>query len=207
MSLQLQRYIALDISTQMLDIASQCQKNIAHIQRFYIQEDFDDFSRFHTHRDRPSLFMMLGNTITNLVDIQSYLRDLFIIFHDEDILLLGVEISDNENIDSLVEEYNAPENKILTFRPLEYIGVPPTAGYVDIFFNPEKKRIEEWFVFQETVALPGISIPQDTRVLLSVTNKPSRGELITSIEQSGFQIRQTYNIQEQYVLCLGKASG
>ncbi|MEI7563273.1 MAG: L-histidine N(alpha)-methyltransferase [bacterium] len=88
MSNQLHKYIALDISTQMLNIARQHQETISYVQRCYIQEDFDDFTRFHTHRDRKSLFMMLGNTITNLVDMQNYLNIFFAMFHKEDMFLV-----------------------------------------------------------------------------------------------------------------------
>lgn len=199
---QLQRYVAMDISHQMLDLARQNQWNTVSFQKYYIHNDFDIIANIQQYMDRSSLLMILWNTITNLVDTRAYLRELYTILVHDDILLLGIEVCNRENIHALVDEYNTPENRILTFRPLEYIWVPQDSGYVDIIFNPEMYRIEEWFIVQQEVYVNWLCIPRNTRILLSITNKPTLNELISSIEESWFQIRQMYNNQEQYIICL-----
>jgi hypothetical protein len=150
------------------------------------------------------LIAVLWNTITNIVDIQTYLRDLYGIINQHDMLLLWVEISNVENIHHLIDEYNTVENRILTFRPLEYIGVDQTAGDIDIIFNQKTNRIEERFIFHQDTYIDGIFIPVSTKILLSITNKPTLHALILNIQESWFCIKHIYNNHEQYILCIWK---
>jgi len=51
----------------------------------------------------------------------TYLRNLYDICNEKDMVVIGVEIGNGENIQNLVKEYNTPENRVLTFSPLAYI--------------------------------------------------------------------------------------
>jgi len=200
-----QRYLAIDISNQMLTIAKNQQKKMTtSIDKQYIQSDFDDITTIQQYMEGSNFVMMLWNTITNSIDMITYLRNLYDICNEKDMVVIGVEIGNGENIQNLVKEYNTPENRVLTFSPLAYIWVPQHAWYIDIMFNRALHRIEEWFVFEEEIVIAKLSIPKWTKILLSVTNKPTLFQLIASIQGSWFTIDNTYNNQEQYILCLWK---
>ena len=200
----LKRYIAIDMSYEMLTMAQKQQRDRENIEKQYIQGDFDSSVNIQPHIQGRSLIAILWNTITNVVDIQTYLRDLYGIINDHDMLLLWVEVSNIENIHHLIDEYTTVENRILTFRPLEYIGVPQTAGNIDIIFNQKTNRIEEWFSFHQEICVDGIYIPESAKILLSITNKPTLHGFIIDIQKSWFYIKQIYNKYEQYIVCIGK---
>jgi hypothetical protein len=151
-----------------------------------------------------NLIAILWNTITNLSDMKWYLKDIYSVFHENDTLLLWVEISNLKNIDNLVDEYNTVDNRKLTFRPLEYFWVHHSVWYIDIILNTEKNRIEEWFIFQQNISIYDLYIPKNTKILLSITHKPTLDKLIYDINNSWFKINQIHNNQEQYILCLWK---
>ncbi len=201
---QLQRYIAIDISNQMLDLAKENQSSLEHIERQYIHGDFDDIFQIKSKMNISNLIAILWNTITNLSDMKWYLKDIYSVFHENDTLLLWVEISNLKNIDNLVDEYNTVDNRKLTFRPLEYFWVHHSVWYIDIILNTEKNRIEEWFIFQQNISIYDLYIPKNTKILLSITHKPTLDKLIYDINNSWFKINQIHNNQEQYILCLWK---
>lgn len=200
---KVQKYLAVDISHQMLNFARNNQRDIQDIQRQYIQSDFDFIQNIIPYKNKSSLIMILWNTITNFVDIKKYLKKLYDIIHYNDLLLLGIEIHNSQNIKSLITEYNTPENKVLTFRPLEYIWIPQSAWYVEIIFNKKLFRIEERFIVKKDLIID-IHIPMNSKILLSVTIKPTLPQLIEYVQESGFKIQQSHNLQEQYILCVSK---
>jgi ubiquinone/menaquinone biosynthesis C-methylase UbiE len=56
---QLQRYIAIDISNQMLDLAKENQSSLEHIERQYIHGDFDDIFQIKSKMNISNLIAIL----------------------------------------------------------------------------------------------------------------------------------------------------
>lgn len=106
-------------------------------------------------------------------------------------LLLGLELI-QKNIEKIVREYRNIENRILTIRPLEMIGVNKNDGRVEIFFNQENQRIEEWFIFENLVSISCdnnmIRFSPSTKILLSITYKWPLNQIKGLIKECGWKI-------------------
>ena len=190
----------------MLDIAASNQSYIDRMKRSYIQGDFEVINDIKPHIQGSTLICMLGNTITNVCNLGRYLQSFSNILNDTDVLLLGVELSDTTDIKDILAEYQTPENYTLTFRPLAMLGVSLDSGDIDIRRNPDLSRIEEWFIFERSCVLSGFNIPAGTKVLLSVTQKPSSVCLIEQICKAGLCIVEIYKQENQYILLIQKNS-
>jgi hypothetical protein len=66
------------------------------------------------------------------------------------------------------------------------IGIEKNHGQVDIDFNPERQRIEEWFIFNQNGQTREIQYRESDRVLLSVTYKPTMTQIREMISNSGW---------------------
>jgi 23S rRNA G2445 N2-methylase RlmL len=56
---KVQKYLAVDISHQMLNFAKNNQRDIQDIQRQYIQSDFDFIQNIIPYKNKSSLIMIL----------------------------------------------------------------------------------------------------------------------------------------------------
>ena len=166
-------YLALDMSEEMLEIAERNHEGFGGVSRRYERADFSCPENISAQGD---FVLLLGNTLTNEVDMQSYLlglREALGRAH----LLVGVELGDGQDPARIEAEYDTEENRRLTFRPLGMIGVDESEGVLEIRFNQERQRVEETFTFND-----------GRRVLLSVTHKPGREDFLRIVETSGWTV-------------------
>jgi len=216
------KYLGLDISEDMLQIARESHDRILpDLNRKYVPIDFsnvpklgsliypsgksendsdddsDHFSLQGYRRKKPDLFLLLGNTLTNETDMGFYLMALgldLLRSRPENQLIVGLELY-QDNIEQIVREYNNEENRALTVRPLEILnlnGINSNEGEIDISFNEEQRRIEEWFIMEN-----------DKRILLSVTYKPTLDQFREVVRQGGLQEdRLLLTEDESYALAL-----
>lgn len=190
-------YLGLDISREMLEIARNNQLNLPiDITTNYIQCNFNNLRQLTEILNRIScntrLFLLLGNTLTNEVNIESYLRSLRNVLNttnQRNYLLIGLEPF-QDDINQIVREYRNEENYALTIRPLEIIGITTNDGNVDINFNYEQQRIEEWFTFTRNMEVviesENIRFHEGDRILLSVTYNPTLTQIREIIRNSGW---------------------
>lgn len=176
-----------------------CRENhsgINNIERNYM------VAEFHEAVDNigceSSMYVMLGNTLANYLDMDKILN---LMNNTRSYILLGIELIAG-NIEEILAEYRTPENYALTFRPLGYIGVQRSAGDINIIFNNELSRIEEWFIFSEECMIGDYLIPRDSRILLSITQKPSLGQMQKIIIDSGLQIIRQETEQNQALMLI-----
>jgi uncharacterized SAM-dependent methyltransferase len=178
-------YLGLDLSLAMIEVA---RRNNPFGTDYSIC-DFSDMSQLIREirrlSDAERLFFMLGNTITNEVNVENYLYSLRSITERQTYLAIGLELF-QDNADEIVREYRNEENYSLTFRPLKMIGIEKNHGQVDIDFNPERQRIEEWFIFNQNGQTREIQYRESDRVLLSVTYKPTMTQIREMISNSGW---------------------
>jgi uncharacterized SAM-dependent methyltransferase len=178
-------YLGLDLSQAMIEVA---RRNNAFGNDYSIC-DFSNMGQLTRVFGRlpyaERLIFMLGNTITNEVDVESYLHSLRSITERQTYLMIGLELF-QDNVDEIVREYRNEENYNLTFRPLEMIGIERNHGQIDIDFNPERQRIEEWFIFNQNGQVRDIQYQEGDRVLLSVTYKPTMTQIREMINNSGW---------------------
>ncbi len=190
-------YLGLDISPAMIDFA----RDDNNYRTNYFLYDFSDVAElqnlFHS-LPQPRLITMLGNTITNEIDVGNYLESLRTL--DSNYLLIGLELF-QDNTDEIVREYRSEENYNLTFKPLEMIGIPRSHGDIEINYNSEQQRIEEWFVFNTSGQIKDIQYRSGDQILLSVTHKPTFEQIQEIIHNSGWNEEVTI-VDESYALFL-----
>jgi len=180
-------YLGLDLSPEMIEIARRNNRLATN----YSICDFSNITQLSREFSRLSnsnrLILMLGNTITNEVDVQSYLSSLrgLVESNGQNYLMIGLELL-QEDINQIVREYRNEENYNLTFRPLEMLGINRGHGEIDISFNQERQRIEEWFIFNREGQVRDIQYQEGDRVLLSVTYKPTMTQIREMINSSGW---------------------
>ena len=178
-------YLGLDLSSTMIEIARRNNP----VETNYSICDFSNISQlsrvFRTLPDIDRLILMLGNTITNEVNVERCLCRLRESLDRQAYLIIGLELF-QDNTDEIVREYRNEENYNLTFRPLEMLGIERYHGEIDIDFNPERQRIEEWFIFNREGRIRDIQYQEGGRVLLSVTYKPTMTQIREMINNSGW---------------------
>ena len=159
------------------------------------------------HQNR--LFLLLGNTLTNEVNIGMFLRNfresVNLMNNCANYMLVGIELF-GQDINQIVREYRSEENYVLTFRPLEMIGVNREDGIIDIGFNEELRRIEEQFIFSRpsiiNVGSDSIEFEEGDRILLSVTYKPALDEVMRVIRNSGWSVEYVEFEENQAMMLL-----
>jgi uncharacterized SAM-dependent methyltransferase len=178
-------YIGVDISPEMIDIASRNQSQLMmHVNRSYIVSNFNNEFNFENGNN---LHLLLGNTIANEVNMQSYLEQLNRNLNGY--LLIGLELDSGDH-EAILREYRNEINYSMTFRPLELIGVGRENGRVNIDFN--NGRIEETFRFTApqtiTYGSQTLNFTAGQEILLSVTLKPDMEQLREWIENSSWNL-------------------
>lgn len=118
--------------------------------------------------------------------------------------LIGLETSDSNNPEQIEAEYNTEENRQLTFRPLERIGIHRSDGTLNIRFNRENQRVEETFTFTSDrwVEVHGRTVlfHKGDTVILSITEKPSLRKITEMINKSGWEIVDQANEGNQRLI-------
>ncbi|MBT5022213.1 hypothetical protein HOK51_05460 [Candidatus Woesearchaeota archaeon] len=188
-------YLGLDMSKDMLNIAQRDQNGIGILAEHGLCDfsNIENLNDFLNRDDSTQLILMLGNTLTNEVNMEQYLSDLRNLVEaaeNRTYFLIGLELI-QEDINSIVKEYRTEENYELTFLPLEMIGVDRTLGCIDIGFNESLGRIEEWFRFNSDYDLEiddeTLTFRPGDAVLLSVTYKPTLQHMKNIVSNSGWR--------------------
>lgn len=209
---QISNYTALDMSQQILNVARLSQNMHRRIHRDYRLFDFSnpiELSReLSTNSNQNRLFLLLGNTLTNEINMETFLGNLRetinLAGNGRNYLLIGIELL-GQDVSQIVREYRNEENYVLTFRPLGMIGVNREDGVIDIGFNEELRRIEEQFIFTRpsiiNMASNSVEFEEGDRVLLSVTYKPTLDEMMRIIRNSGCSVEEM-EFEENQVMVL-----
>ncbi len=210
---RISNYVALDMSTRILNIARLSQNTFQDIPREYRLCDFSNTMELKRNLgvniNQNRLFLLLGNTLTNEINMEMFLRDFREAVNSTNnrtnYLLVGMELS-VQDINRIVREYRNEENYILTFRPLEMIGISRQDGVINISFNEVLRRIEEQFIFtrSRTIMVNSYSVDfaEDDMILLSVTHKPTLNETMRIIRNSGWNLESIEFEENQTMLLL-----
>ncbi len=209
-------YLALDMSQSLLKAAETSQWDIPNRREYHLC-DFSNrrelIRELSEYSDRDRLFLLLGNTLTNEVNMEHFLRNFRETINQTNAggnyLLLGVELL-TQDINQIVREYRSEENYILTFRPLEMLGINRQSGAVDISFHEELRRIEEQFIFTRPatidVNLHRLDFAESDRILLSVTYKPTLNDMEEIIRNAGWGVESVEFERNQMLVLLSSRS-
>jgi len=120
-------YYPMDISDALLSAAIQTifgdQLLRRRVKVKAIFSDFNNLNEFRpvfNYRKEPNLFLLLGNTLGNMLDEMEFLQRLYRAMYPGDILVLEVRLHADELIPGGPEE----ERIGLYFSPLKLLGVP-----------------------------------------------------------------------------------
>ena len=197
LNIQNLEYLALDISCEMLNIAKHTfDKN--NLEGKFIIYDWHNPIYLKGAMDQniahSNLILLLGNTLTNEINIQKFLanlRKVSTFSSNLNYLLIGLEVFDG-NINEIIKEYKNEINYDLTIRPLEMVGVSKNDGKVDIIYDKKMERIEEWFIStgEKNIKFSdfNITLHDGSKILLSVTYKPSVKKIRKIFVKSGWNI-------------------
>lgn len=190
-------YLAFDISGEMLNITKHIFDKNNLEGKFKICDWHNPIylkgaiNRNITH---GNLVLLLGNTLTNEINIQKFLTNLRKVLtspSSSNYLLIGLEVLDG-NIDEIIKEYKNEINYNLTIKPLEMVGITKNDGKVDVVYNKKMERIEEWFILtgEKNIKLgdSNITFHEGSRILLSVTYKPTTEKIEKIFAKSGWNI-------------------
>lgn len=190
-------YLAFDISCEMLNITKHIFDKNNLEGKFKICDWHNPIylkGAMDLNITCGNLVLLLGNTLTNEINIQKFLtnlRKVLAFLSNSNYLLIGLEVFDG-NIDKIIKEYKNEINYDLTIKPLEMVGISKNDGKVDIIYDKKMERIEEWFIStgEKNIKFNDSSITfhEGNRILLSVTYKPSVKKIRKIFVKSGWNI-------------------
>ncbi|MFA5246516.1 MAG: L-histidine N(alpha)-methyltransferase [Candidatus Micrarchaeia archaeon] len=145
------RYVAVDLSREMLDLSSQNVRNafpdidIECRQLDFETELFVDAVRGLGIGDEgnPGLFVFLGTTLGNFSDETMILKNFRDAMGPQDYLLIGVERTKPANMGCVVERYSQEGNlKRLILSLPRRLGFDDTALDYHVDWNHKEQRVE-----------------------------------------------------------------
>lgn len=177
----------------------------------FVLSEFSNFKVSNITEIENNLILILGNTIANEINIQSYLTKLRTTIKGRTYLLIGIELINTgfkKEIKSIINEYNCDENKKLTISPINWLGINFKCGKIKIIFNNKLSRIEEMYVFDKSTTIninnKKMWFNKGDYLLLSITNKPNLFSFSEIIKKSGWTIVKKRNIDNQHMFLLKK---
>lgn len=190
-------YLAFDISSEMLNITEHTFDKNNLEGKFKICDWHNPIclrGAINQSITHANLILLLGNTLTNEINIKKFLVDLRKVLtssSSSNYLLIGLEVFDG-NIDEIIKEYKNEINYDLTIKPLEMVGISKNDGKIDIIYDKKMERIEEWFIStgEKYIKLNDFNITfhEGSKILLSVTYKPIIEKIKRIFVKSGWNI-------------------
>ncbi len=191
------RYVPIDISQEMLDLAEKFAKdNYDDIETKAIVLDFEmgNFSdvMFELKEDDYSnLLLFLGSTLGNHSGRQRVLTNFRDSMSSDDYLIIGVELTNFSKINRILPHYEGelPQN-FLYFMP-EHIGIPKDKTDYDVSWNDKLNQVEVRLVLKESVNVKigaeEFTLEQDEQILLSRSVKFAEWTITKLLSEVGFR--------------------
>ncbi len=193
----------IDLSPEMIALS----KNRLVSGPEFVEADFEkiDFKKFN----EGSVFVILGNTLGNVSNIEHFLSKIKGVKNAK--MILGVELLkkvDDKIIKKIVEAYDNETGFQFIFTPLELLGIKRKHGIIKVKFNETLGRIEEFFEFKDPVALNNLAreskFPENhlKRIFLSVSSKLTQKGFNSLLEEKGFKIEKKFRKGTNFIFYL-----
>ncbi len=209
------RYNAIDISPDMLHAAS---KNIKEGFKVYGEHNlFDIESGGFAHITKGlrragygNLFMFLGSTLGNMVDMHQVMVNIRKSMAENDYFLLGVELFNPKELGKVIREYYAAQAAFdLTFTALEYFGARRIDGEYRSSFNQKLSRVEGYFTPDKDIKLKiagrQLILKKGERIMLFRSVKFTPARLVGLLSEAGYRIEMlTTSYENNYALVLAQ---
>lgn len=137
-------------------------------------------------------FLLLGGTLCNIEAWSDFLTRL----REEcpmSNVIIGMEFADEEDHkvgERIRDGYSSAESEEFLFYPLSLLGISRDDGTVEVIYNESLHRIESYFVFNsqgKAIWLRMTETEPPSRVLLNVSNKPTRAQFFQTANRLGLR--------------------
>lgn len=209
------RYNAIDISPDMLKAASRNIKETFKVYGEHYLFDIESGDLFGITRKlrQPAygtLFMFLGSTFGNMLDMRQTLINIRKSMAQGDYFLLGVELfNPKEEGKMLRDYYMAREAYDLVFTVLEHFGTRRTDGEYRVSFNKKLSQVEAYFTPDRDIKLviagKYITLRMEEKIMLVWSVKFTPKMLVDLLSDAGYRIEMlTTSYENNYALVLAQ---
>lgn len=207
------RYVPVDISSEMLDMASENINNLfpgVAVEPVQLDFELGNFAEV-TYRLKQggyqNLMLFLGSTLGNQSDRQRVLTNFRDSMTSDDYLIIGVELVNLNKIDKIVDQYYVKEVEDLVTTTAENIGIKRDVGKYEVRFNAESSQIEGYFNFQTATNIEyeneKINFEEGDKLLLFRSLKFTEWVFAKVLSEVGFRIEIfTTSSQKGYSLVM-----
>lgn len=207
------RYVPVDISKEMLDLAS---KNIKaqfpdmEIKPICLDFELGNFAE-ETYKLREggfqNLMLLLGTTLGNQSDRSRVLTNFRDSMTSDDFLIIGVELVNLNKIDKILKQYQGEDVENFVFTVAEYLGIKKSDGKFEEIFNNENHQIEVYFHFTKNVKInfegDEILFEKDDKLLLGRSHKFTEWVFVKALSEAGFRLElMTTSSEKGYSLVM-----
>ena len=207
------RYIPVDISEEMLRLASNNVKNtFSEIEIKPINLDFElgNFAE-ETYKLREggfqNLMLFLGSTLGNQSDRSRVLTNFRDSMTSDDFLIIGVELVNLHKTDKILKQYQGKSVADFVFSVAEFLGIKREDGEFKLSFNNESHQIEIYFYFVKDVKVnfenDEIFFEKDDKLLLARSHKFTEWVFAKVLSDAGFRMElMTTSSEKGYSLVM-----
>lgn len=207
------RYVPVDISEEMLKLASDNVKNeFPDIEIRPINLDFElgNFAD-ETYKLREggfqNLMLFLGSTLGNQSDRSRVLTNFRDSMTSDDFLIIGVELANLHKTDKILKQYQGENVADFVFSVAEFLGIKREDGEFEVVFNNESHQIEIYFHFIKDIKIilenDEIIFEKDDKLLLSRSHKFTEWVFAKVLSDAGFRMElMTTSSEKGYSLVM-----
>ena len=192
------RYVPVDISQELLDVASKnIKKRFPNIKIKKVLLDFDQGSFAQTtselRRDNfVNMLCFLGSTLGNFSNTDRILSNFRDSMTASDYLIIGIQLANLLKMEKTIEFYKTEPVRRLTFALLKSYGVTRESGTFDTTFNKELSQIEERFILNRNIKLKigpeSVNLEKGESLLLFRSRKFTQWNLQKIISDVGYRL-------------------
>jgi uncharacterized SAM-dependent methyltransferase len=207
------RYIPLDISAEMIDVAEKTVlQNFSNCEVKKVVLDFElgnfsDVTYELKTGGYSNLLCFLGSTVGNFSDRNRVLTNLRDSMGTGDFLLVGVEMTNFSKVTKLISHYTNQEVESLLFNIPSEIGVKKSAITYEVEWNDKENQIECWMILKDDqkikVGNDSFVLENDEKILLARSVKFNEWTFTKLMSDVGFRTELLTTTKDRgYVLSL-----
>jgi uncharacterized SAM-dependent methyltransferase len=209
------RYNAIDISPDMLKAAARNIKETFKVygEHYLFDVESGDFAHITRKLKQPAygnLFMFLGSTFGNMLDMHQVLVNIRKSMTHSDYFLLGVELANPKEEGKMLRDYYMAQQAYdLVFTVLEYFGARRTDGEYRVSFNKRLSQVEAYFTpdkdIKLTIAGKQTLLKKREKTMLVWSVKFTPKMLVDLLSDVGYRIEMlTTSYENNYALVLAQ---
>ncbi len=191
------RYVPIDISRAMLDLASERNKRrIKGLEVVPIMLDFESGSFPDQIYDiseggYSNLMLLLGNTLGNMPNIGGLLTNIRDSMSSDDFLVIGMQLINYSKVDLMLAHYTSEEMGDLLYYIPELIGINRKQCGWNAFWNERMGRVEIRMKLLEDVKVhigkEHFTLEKGESILLDRSAKFTESRFVSELWNVGFR--------------------